>query len=282
MKTLRVIPLYERFKQSQIEGLPEHYQPTPPAPPPQPNFVQQWKGQRLPWWSKKGPSFFQQLSPEDQPQAARDWQQYKQESAKRNPGSYGNRPATPPNKTQQIQQLEQQYHQTWNYFADNVLPRLSQNVQQARALQTLFNEVRPVWKSLRQQIAQNPAFADGINDTYIEQAAASLGHASQALQQLIQSDTLLDDHIGNFQSVLTKAFNAIKQLSFDNALTEVAEEAASEAPEAAPTPTPVPSPAQPAQTQPKRPLYDVMNSPQQNWWQKLVGRAAESQQPIRG
>lgn len=259
MHILTPIPIGDIVLAVVDPGLPQAYWP---------NFVEDWKqsSPRMTW-----DNYFQSLDPNYQDKARQDKQEYRTNAATPNspaeiaspdaaavPGAgneqqmlpgMGNpavdpataQEGTPQPKSQMINQLEQQYHETWNSFSKNVLPNLSNNVQQANALQALFNEVRPVWKALRQRVAQDPQFAETLDDAHIQGASASLGQASQVLQQLMQSDALIDNHIGNFQSQLTKAFNAIKQLTGGLGVTAPADEQIPDAANAAAQPVTEPT-----------------------------------------
>lgn len=115
-------------------------------------------------------------------------------------------------RPQQINALESLYHQTWNYFNNNVIPRIKQEMQQANKLINLFSEVRPVWKSLRAGIRQNPQLAESLNPQDILNAHSTLTRAAQALERLQSSadDPMI---LSEFQQQLTTAFNAIQALT---------------------------------------------------------------------
>lgn len=134
-------------------------------------------------------------------------------------------PTTPPNpvqeqtppqpdfaslsKQQKIDFLENLYHQTWNYFARNVVPQLNRETQQAKNLMSLFKNVRPTWKSLRDGIRNMPEIADALDDNSIAGAHKSLTDAFAALQTLQQSSS---QDLSNFQQQLSRAINAINAM----------------------------------------------------------------------
>lgn len=111
------------------------------------------------------------------------------------------------NTPEDIEALENLYHETWNYWASNVLPALQQDSQQAKALNNLFHQMRPQWKSLREGIKSNPELLNTIDPSHIQSANKALSDAQFAMQQLKESDQMIDQRISYFQSHLQRAFN---------------------------------------------------------------------------